>query len=86
MFSCLKKVEVKKALKKREINKLIKLAESQASINGLTSSHKYSIVKNAIQQLKEQGVEPTIKLKKALLSSSKAWLSDCIEYKKRQIK
>lgn len=81
MFSCLKKIEHKKRLRKREITKLIKIAESRASINGLTSGHKYSIVKKTIQSLKEQGIEPTIKLKELLKNSAKAWLKDCIEYK-----
>lgn len=84
MFSCLKKIEPKKRLKKREITKLIKLAESHASINGLTSSHKYSIVKKAVQDLKEQGIEPTEKLNQLLTLSAKAWLKDCIQYKNMQ--
>ena len=84
MFRCLKKIESKKKLKKREITKLIKLAESHASINVLTSSHKFSIVKKAIKDLKEQGIEPTEKLNQLLTLSAKSWLKDCIQYKNMQ--
>ena len=80
MFKYLKKIEPKKVLKKREITKLIKLAEGTASIRGLTSSHKYSVVKQAIQQLKDQGIEPTPLLKQILKESANAWLKDCFDY------
>ena len=65
-------------LTKREVNRLVKLSIGEASIIGLTSSHKYSVVKKAIQKLKDQGIEPPEELKKILTLSAKAWLNDLI--------
>ena len=41
-------------------------------------SKEYSVVKKAIQKLKDQGIEPPEELKKILTLSAKAWLNDLI--------
>lgn len=82
MFKYLKPIPLPSVkLKKTEINKILKVARSQISINGLTSSHKYKVVKDIIRMLKEQNIPIPEDIKNELTFAAKAFLKDVLQFR-----